>query len=141
MSEQDRIGTSGEYLTASVLALYTDTIILIPGSAQADIAFDVNGRLYRCQVKTRTAMWKRKRNYERWSFDLRRGARSKDERRYSSQEIDVFACVALPLNKVFFLANVNPPTQVLKTQEEMLELDPKESLQDALHQLNNTPIL
>jgi hypothetical protein len=141
MSEQDRIGTSGEYLTASVLALYTDTIILIPGSAQADIAFDVNGRLYRCQVKTRTAMWKRKRNYECWSFDLRRGARSKDERRYSSQEIDVFACVALPLNKVCFLANVNPPTQVLKTQEEMLELDPKESLQDALHQLNNTPIL
>jgi|TARA_R110000751_G_scaffold17054_1_gene53180 hypothetical protein len=141
MSEAERVGSSGEYLTASVLALYSDTVIIIPGSAQADIAFDVNGRLYKCQVKTRTEMWKRKKEYHRWSFDLRRGARTKDERRYSSQEIDIFACVALPLNKVFFLPNTNPPTQVLKTNKAMLETDSKQTLQDSLNTLNTAPTL
>ena len=47
----ERLGRSGEYFTASVLALVSDTVIIVPHGAEADIIFDYEDKLYKCQVK------------------------------------------------------------------------------------------
>jgi hypothetical protein len=40
--QSERIGRSGEYLVASLLSLYADTVVIVPHSAEADIIFDVD---------------------------------------------------------------------------------------------------
>ena len=50
----ERIGRSGEYLTCSVIARETDTVTVMPHGANADIIFEWQNKMYRCQVKTVT---------------------------------------------------------------------------------------
>ena len=64
----ERLGRSGEYFTASVLALVSDTVIIVPHGAEADIIFDYEDKLYKCQVKSKT---KKEKNHSKWRFDLR----------------------------------------------------------------------
>ena len=45
--QSERIGRSGEYLVASLLSLYADTVVIVPHSAEADIIFDVDHTLYK----------------------------------------------------------------------------------------------
>ena len=52
--QSERVGRSGEYLVASLLSLHADTVMIVPHSAEADIIFDVDHTLYKCQVKTQS---------------------------------------------------------------------------------------
>ena len=96
--QSERIGRSGEYLVASLLSLYADTVVIVPHSAEADIIFDVDHTLYKCQVKTQSQI----RNHRvSWEYDFRRGSFTK-KRHYEKEAIDVYAMVALEPQKVMF---------------------------------------
>ena len=96
--QSERIGRSGEYLVASLLSLYADTVVIVPHSAEADIIFDVDHTLYKCQVKTQSKI----RNHRvSWEYDFRRGSFTK-KRQYEKEAIDVYAMVALEPQKVMF---------------------------------------
>ena len=96
--QSERIGRSGEYLVASLLSLYADTVVIVPHSAEADIIFDIDHTLYKCQVKTQSKI----RNHRvSWEYDFRRGSFTK-KRHYEKEAIDVYAMVALEPQKVMF---------------------------------------
>ena len=99
MSRQsERVGRSGEYLVASLLSLYADTVLIVPHSAEPDIIFDVDHKLYKCQVKTQSKI---RTHRASWEFDFRRGPFTK-RRQYEKGSIDVYALVALDPQKVIF---------------------------------------
>ena len=100
MSRQsERVGRSGEYLVASVLSTLSDTVSVIPHAAEADILFEVNHTIYKCQVKTQSQIEKARKS---WRFDLRRGPHSRS-RSYNEGAIDIYALVALKHQKVIFI--------------------------------------
>ena len=97
--QSERVGRSGEYLVASLLSLHADTVMIVPHSAEADIIFDVDHKLYKCQVKTQSKIQNCRVS---WIYDFRRGAYTK-ERFYSEDAIDVYALVALKHQTVKFM--------------------------------------
>ena len=97
--QAERVGRSGEYLVASLLSLHADTVMIVPHSAEADIIFDVDHTLYKCQVKTQSKIQTHRVS---WQFDFRRGAFTKD-RYYEDNAIDVYALVALKHQTVQFM--------------------------------------
>ena len=48
----ERVGRSGEYLTAALLSQISDTVLIVPHGSEADIVFEHEARLYKVQVKT-----------------------------------------------------------------------------------------
>ena len=119
MSRQsERVGRSGEYLVASLLSLYADTVVIVPHSAEADIIFDVDHTLYKCQVKTQSKIQNHRVS---WIYDFRRGAYTKD-RFYSEEAIDVYALVALDPQKVIFTFPDGSKQKTIK-DEEMQAMD------------------
>ena len=111
--QSERIGRSGEYLVASLLSLYADTVVIVPHSAEADIIFDVDHTLYKCQVKTQSKI----RNHRvSWEYDFRRGSFTK-KRHYEKDAIDVYAMVALEPQKVLFTFPNGSKQKTIKDEE------------------------
>lgn len=111
--QSERIGRSGEYLVASLLSLYADTVVIVPHSAEADIIFDVDHTLYKCQVKTQSKI----RNHRvSWEYDFRRGSFTK-KRHYEKEAIDVYAMVALEPQKVMFTFPDGSKQKTIKDEE------------------------
>ena len=111
--QSERVGRSGEYLVASILYLYADTVVIVPHSAEADIIFDVDHTLYKCQVKTQSKI----RNHRvSWEYDFRRGSFTK-KRHYEKDAIDVYALVALEPQKVMFVLPDNSKQKTIKDEE------------------------
>ena len=111
--QSERVGRSGEYLVASLLSLYADTVMIVPHSAEADIIFDVDHTLYKCQVKTQSKIQTHRVS---WQFDFRRGAFTKD-RYYEDNAIDVYALVALEPQKVMFVLPDGSKQKTIKDEE------------------------
>ena len=95
----ERVGRSGEYLTAALLSLVSDTVLIVPHGSEADIVFEHNNKLYKVQVKTSSKINTGRVN---WRFDMRRGSHSKD-REYQKQAVDIFALVSLKYRNVVFI--------------------------------------
>ena len=111
--QSERIGRSGEYLVASLLSLYADTVVIVPHSAEADIIFDIDHKLYKCQVKTQSKI----RNHRvSWEYDFRRGSFTK-KRHYEKDAIDVYAMVALEPQKVMFTFPNGSKQKTIKDEE------------------------
>ncbi|MBT8375325.1 MAG: hypothetical protein KJO22_00500 [Bacteroidia bacterium] len=111
--QSERIGRSGEYLVASLLSLYADTVVIVPHSAEADIIFDIDHKLYKCQVKTQSKI----RNHRvSWEYDFRRGSFTK-KRHYEKEAIDVYAMVALEPQKVMFTFPDGSKQKTIKDEE------------------------
>lgn len=111
--QSERIGRSGEYLVASLLSLYADTVVIVPHSAEADIIFDIDHKLYKCQVKTQSKI----RNHRvSWEYDFRRGSFTK-KRHYEKDAIDVYAMVALEPQKVMFTFPDGSKQKTIKDEE------------------------
>ena len=47
-----RIALAGEYLAASYMLRYCDSVIMSPSNHRSDLILDHQGKLYRVQVKT-----------------------------------------------------------------------------------------
>jgi len=114
MSRQsERVGRSGEYLVASVLSSQSDTVTVMPHASKADIIFEVDNILYKCQVKTQKQIEKARKS---WRFDLRCGSHSKN-REYQKGDIDVYALVALECQKVLFALPVGKKQITIQDKE------------------------
>ena len=94
----ERVGRFGEYLTAAILSQVSDTVTIVAHNSSADIIFEHNLKLYKCQVKTQSKI---EQGRENWRFDMRKGQRVA-HRRYKDNEIDVFAFVSIPHRNVVF---------------------------------------
>ena len=94
----ERIGRSGEFLTASVLSLLSDTVSVIPHGSHADILFEWEDKIYKCQVKTKSKIGTHDKG---WRFDFRRGSHTKN-RSYDKGNIDIYALVSLEHQTICF---------------------------------------
>lgn len=127
----ERIGRSGEFLTASVLAKVSDTVVVVPHSAEADVIFEWNKQLYKCQVKTRTGIEK---GGIGWRFDLRRGAHSKN-RSYTKGSLDIFALISVPYNTIYFLPFNCQKGSITISDQIMKNLCSLDSLHEAMESI------
>ena len=128
--QSERVGRSGEYLVASLLSLYADTVVIVPHSAEADIIFDVDHKLYKCQVKTQSKI----RNHRvSWEYDFRRGPFTK-RRQYEKNAIDVYALVALDLQKVMFTFPDGSKQKTIKDKE-MQAMDSLKNVENLFKEL------
>ena len=127
----ERIGRSGEYFTASILAQVSDTVIIVPHSATADIIFEHDSKLYRCQVKTQSKISAHRKN---WCFDMRKGQTSKN-RTYEEDSLDLFAFVSLPHKNVVFVLP-SDKTQETISDEHMKNNDVIKNIKDIIKSLN-----
>lgn len=138
-----RVALAGEYLAASYLLKYCDSVILAPEGHKSDLILDHQGAFYRIQVKTTNSIYNKDgKEYYRW--DLRSNAdnnRKNKMLRYGSGKVDIFCMVALPIDKVFFLAFDEVENSVAKTIENLQKIDSKESLRQSLSVVNKTPEL
>jgi hypothetical protein len=125
----ERIGRSGEYLTCSVLARESDTVTVMPHTSHADVIFEWEHKLYRCQVKTVTHIESK---YKNWRFDLRKGITTTG-RHYKKDQIDIIAMVNLEYQTVCFKAFSDcKTTQITIKDEIMKSINSVESLKEAM---------
>ena len=149
MSESSaRISLAGEYLAASYLLRYCDSVILAPPGHRSDLILDHDNHLYRVQVKTTNTVYiRRNKDFYRW--ELRTSKRTADNIRqnkvvrYGNGQIDMFCFVALPINKVFFdvYDGTKNLTEVSKSIKTLNKIDSRDSLLQALLKINKTPEL
>ena len=123
----ERVGRSGEYLTAALLSLVSDTVLIVPHGSEADIVFEHSNKLYKVQVKTSSKINTGRVN---WRFDMRRGSHSKD-REYQKQAVDIFALVSLKYRNVVFIKPMDQ-NQITIADEHMKNNDPVKNLNDIL---------
>ena len=128
----ERIGRSGEYLTCSVLARESDTVTVMPHTSHADVIFEWEHKLYRCQVKTVTHIESK---YKNWRFDLRKGITTTG-RHYKKDQIDIIAMVNLEYQTVCFKAFSDcKTTQITIKDEIMKSTNSVESLKEAMESI------
>ena len=138
-----RVALAGEYLAASYLLRYCDSVILAPEGHKSDLILDHQGQLYRIQVKTTNSIYtKNDKDYYRWDFRSNADNKRKNKMlRYGSGQVDIFCLVALPIDKVFFLPFSEVENSVAKTIENLKNIDSKESLIKTLLIFNKIPEL
>lgn len=129
----ERVGRSGEYFVASLLSQISDTVLLVPHSAEADVLFQYNNTLYKVQVKTKTKIEKHRAN---WRFDMRRGSHTKN-RSYENGAIDIFAFVSLEYMNVVF-RKADDTNSVTIKDEEMKNNKPIDNVLDILDKVHYT---
>lgn len=138
-----RVALAGEYLAASFLLRYCDSVILAPEGHKSDLILDHQGQLYRIQVKTTNSIYKKDgKDYYRWDFRSNADNKRKNKMlRYGSGQVDIFCLVALPIDKVFFLPFSEVENSIAKTIENLKNIDSKESLIKTLLIFNKIPEL
>jgi len=128
----ERIGRSGEFLTASVLSLVSDTVSVIPHGSHADILFEWQDKIYKCQVKTKSQIGTHDKG---WRFDFRRGSHTKN-RRYDKGNIDIYALVSLKHQTICFHTFTCSRMQTTISDETMKNTNSLDSLDLAMAELN-----
>jgi len=126
----ERVGRFGEYLTAAILSQVCDTVSIVPHNASADIIFEHNLKLYKCQVKTQSKI---EESRENWRFDMRKGQRVA-HRKYTDNEIDVFAFVSVTHRNVVFSKPMDKG-QLTIADEHMKNNDAVKNIKDILKDL------
>lgn len=138
-----RVALAGEYLAASYLMRFCDSVIIAPEGHKADLILDHQGQLYKIQVKTTNSVYKKKDNdYYRWDFRSNADNKRKNKMlRYGSGQVDIFCLVALPIDKVFFLSFDKVENSIAKTISSLNEINSEESLINSLLEINKIPNL
>ena len=129
------IGRSGEFLAASYLSRVFDDIYFAEASSRFDFLVVKDHINYKIQVKTTNATSLKKKDlWCRWDI-AKKQTNKVSKRVYASDEVDIFAFVALMLDKVVFVPNRNL-TKTFNKKVEYLELvDSLQSLNQSLEQL------
>lgn len=128
----ERVGRFGEFFTAAILSQVSDTVIIVPHNASADIVFEHNLKMYKCQVKTQSKI---EESRENWRFDMRKGQRV-SHRPYQNNEIDVFAFVSVPHRNVVFSKPLKEKNQLTINNEHMKNNDAVKNIKDILKDIN-----
>ena len=132
----ERIGRSGEFLTASVLSLVSDTVSVIPHGSHADVLFEWENKIYKCQVKTKSKIGTHDKN---WRFDFRRGSHTK-QRRYDAGYIDIYALVCLKYKTICFYPFTCHIMQTTISAKIMKNLCSLESFETAMGEIKTSAI-
>ena len=127
----ERVGRSGEYLTAALLSQVSDTVLVVPHGSEADIVFEHENKLYKVQVKTSSKINKGRVN---WRFDMRRGSHSRD-REYQKQAVDIFALVSLKYRNAVFIKPIDQ-NQITIADEHMKNNDAVNNILDILSNIH-----
>ena len=138
-----RIALAGEYLAASYLMRFCDSVIIAPEGHKSDLILDHQGQLYKVQVKTTNSIYK-KRDNDYYRRDISSNADNKRKKkmlRYGSGPVDIFCLVALPIDKVFFLSFDKVENSIAKTISSLNEINSEESLINSLLEINKIPNL
>ena len=107
----------------------------MPHGSHADIIYEYDNQIYRCQVKTVTHIEKGRIS---WRFDLRKGSHSKT-RKYQDNTIDVFALVNLKYQNVFFLPFNNCKYLQYSVHDHVMKtVDSIQSFKDAMESMTLT---
>ena len=126
----DKVGKAGEYLTASILSMVCEDVVLTTPPSTTDIIFQYQDRLYKCQVKAKSKIEPTREN---WRFDLRRSGNTK-EREYKDNAVDIFALVSIPHRNVVFVPKL-PQSQITLVDEHIKNNDAVKNLLDVLNNL------
>jgi hypothetical protein len=109
----------------------------MPHTSHADVIFEWESKLYRCQVKTVTHIEDRKKNCR---FDLRKGITTTG-RHYKKDQIDIVAMVNLEYQTICFRAFCDcQTTQITIKDEIMKSTNSIQSFKDAMKSLSMTDI-
>jgi len=138
-----RISLAGEYLAASYMLRFCDSVIIAPEGHKSDLILDHQGQLYKVQVKTTNSLYKKDgKDYYRWDFRSNADNKRKNKMlRYGSGQVDIFCLVALPMDKVFFLSFDEVQNSIAKSIDNLKKIDSKESLLKCLLEVNKIPNL
>ena len=138
-----RVALAGEYLAASYLMRFCDSVIIAPEGHKSDLILDHQGQLYKIQVKTTNSLYKKDgKDYYRWDFRSNADNKRKNKMlRYGSGQVDIFCLVALPMDKVFFLSFDEVQNSIAKSIDALNKIDSKESLLKCLLDVNKIPNL
>lgn len=133
---QNQVGRAGEYLTASYLARYFDELFECPPQSRYDYLSVLDNISYKIQVKTSASTFiKNSNDWVRW--DIKKKVSNKGTiRLYDKDEVDIFAFVYLPLDKVIFLPNENLGKTYQKKLEFVKGFNAVESLKTAIEIIN-----
>ena len=133
---QNQVGRAGEYLTASYLARYFDELFECPPQSRYDYLSVLDNVSYKIQVKTSASTFiKNNNDWVRW--DIKKKVSNKGTiRLYDKDEVDIFAFVFLPLDKVIFLPNENLGKTYQKKLEFVKGFNAVESLKTAIEIIN-----
>lgn len=133
---QNQVGRAGEYLTASYLARYFDELFECPPQSRYDYLSVLDNTSYKIQVKTSASTFiKNNNDWVRW--DIKKKVSNKGTiRLYDKDEVDIFAFVFLPLDKVIFLPNENLGKTYQKKLEFVKGFNAVESLKTAIEIIN-----
>jgi len=133
---QNQVGRAGEYLTASYLARYFDELFECPPQSRYDYLSVLDNISYKIQVKTSASTFiKNSNDWVRW--DIKKKVSNKNTiRLYDKNEVDIFAFVYLPLDKVIFLPNENLGKTYQKKLEFVKGFNAVESLKTAIEIIN-----
>jgi len=113
MNENDlMIGVAGEHLVCFDLITKGFTAFMTEQGLAYDLVADINGKLTKIQVKTtrthkNTAQ--RKNNYPSYTFNIRKSEKGR-RRKYSSNDVDIFALVCIDTKQVGYLSGLNMPS-------------------------------
>ena len=139
----ERTGRSGEFAVCSWLSQHSDLVNLIPHSSHADIIFEYQDYLFKCQVKTTTKQKKyisrhTGRHYRSgWCWDLRRSSWSSN-RSYEHKQIDLYAMYCKPKNKIVWLsANSTKRSKITFTDKAPEDYDTLKGWNDSCEQAVN----
>lgn len=134
---QNQVGRAGEYLTASYLARYFDELFECPPQSRYDYLSVLDNVSYKIQVKTSASTFvKNSNDWVRWDIKKKISNKNKIFRTYDKDEVDIFAFVYLPLDKVIFLPNENLGKTYQKKLEFVKGFNAVESLKTAIEIIN-----
>ena len=138
-----RVALAGEYLAASYLMRFCDSVIIAPEGHKSDLILDHQGQLYKIQVKTTNSLYKKDgKDYYRWDFRSNADNKRKNKMlRYGSGQVDIFCLVALPIDKVLFLSFGQVENSIARTIDSLNEIDSEETLLNSLLEINKIPNL
>ena len=138
-----RVALAGEYLAASYLMRFCDSVIIAPEGHKSDLILDHQGQLYKIQVKTTNSLYKKDgTDYYRWDFRSNADNKRKNKMlRYGSGQVDIFCLVALPIDKVLFLPFGQVENSIARTIDSLNEIDSEETLLNSLLEINKIPNL
>lgn len=123
--------------------MYSDSVAILPHGSHADVIFEYKSKIYKVQVKTTSKKTRviskhtRKAYRSKYKVEFRRGSHTKN-RAYKKGQIDIFAVVIHPKNKVIFIPANTRKNSYRFSDKDIIEISTGKSLKDSIQQILNT---
>jgi hypothetical protein len=128
-------------MVAAYLSLHSDTVMIVPFGAAADLVAEFEDVLLKFQIKTvgkkRIQYRKNGKKYRAgWTIDCRRSGNTKD-REYKTKQIDIFCLYIKPLDKLIFIEGNTGQHHYTFNDDSVAETNTEETLKNSVQQALN----